>query len=258
MMRGDGFQCDIPDPLTENLLQEMLKQGGFGRSSKRSEAAYWERFFGRSATTSTGLGECTDGGFRYGDRGSQYNPDGLGCVNEPLCCKNNADCNCMGMPLPNSRREGVYDVDENGNESSNEFTGDSMQYSGVIAAFLNHLKHSQDLRCQQADAYKSMLGYDEGRCSRPITFLPQIEFINLRPDSELGMFPGICELLRFQLNLLMPATLAAPECRTLGDKIIKPIINGEDLSIEDMTQCIYDSIIDSFNSATNVIDIFES
>ena len=44
MMRGDGFQCDIPDPLTENLLQEMLKQSGFGRSSKRSEMIYWERF----------------------------------------------------------------------------------------------------------------------------------------------------------------------------------------------------------------------
>ena len=36
MMRGDGFQCDIPDPTTENLLRAMLKTGeqASGRSKK--------------------------------------------------------------------------------------------------------------------------------------------------------------------------------------------------------------------------------
>ena len=258
MMRGDGFQCDIPDPLTENLLQEMLKQSGFGRSSKRSESIYWERFFGRSGATSTGLGECDISDppkFRHGD-----NP-GKGCINEPLCCKSADQCNCEGMPLPNSRREGLYDVvtDEDGNETlqSNTFTGNrfDMQYTGVVAAFMNHLKHSQDLRCRKADAYKSMLGYDEGRCSRPVTFMPQIEFINLRPDSELGMFPGICELLRFAINLVIPGPLGVPECRTLGEKIIKPIMNGE---IPDIYTCIYDSIVEAFESTQNSIDIFSA
>ena len=153
MMRGDGFQCDIPDPLTENLLQEMLKQSGFGRSSKRSESVYWQHLFsGRSSgATSTGLEKCPDdtpNAFRYGDKGTANNPNGLGCPNEPLCCKEAHQCDCEGMPLPNSRREGVFDVvtDENGNETleSNEFTGNrlDLQYTGVVAAFMNHLKHS--------------------------------------------------------------------------------------------------------------------
>ena len=122
-MRGDGFQCDIPDPVTENLLRAMLKQGeqASGRSSKRmsiksaAPSSYNSTQYGGPTTTT--LDRCVPSSRnRYGDQGTPINPDGEGCPNEPLCCrsKNAANpedrCNCSGMPLPNSRRQGVYRV----------------------------------------------------------------------------------------------------------------------------------------------------
>ena len=123
MMRGDGFQCDIPDPVTENLLRAMLKTGeqASGRSKKRMSMqpgtldlvvdAPW------TGPTTTTLEQCEQPNrWRYGDRGTAKNPERKGCPNEPLCCRD-ADaanpedgCNCSGMPLPNSRRQGVYKV----------------------------------------------------------------------------------------------------------------------------------------------------
>ena len=121
MMRGDGFQCDIPDPTTENLLRAMLQTGeqASGRSKKRmsmqrdtSDAD--ELWDGPKFTTT--LEECKGSRWRYGDRGTEFNLYAKGCPNEPTCCRdvdaaNPEDgCNCSGMPLPNSRRQGVYRV----------------------------------------------------------------------------------------------------------------------------------------------------
>ena len=124
MMRGDGFQCDIPDPTTENLLRAMLKTGeqASGRSKKRmsmqrdtSDLDADELWDGPKFTTT--LTQCElPNRWRYGDRGTAFNPYAKGCPNEPLCCRD-ADaanpedgCNCSGMPLPNSRRQGVFKV----------------------------------------------------------------------------------------------------------------------------------------------------
>ena len=124
MMRGDGFQCDIPDPTTENLLRAMLKTGeqASGRSKKRmsmqrdtSDLDADELWDGPKFTTK--LTQCElPNRWRYGDRGTAFNPYAKGCPNEPLCCRD-ADaanpedgCNCSGMPLPNSRRQGVFKV----------------------------------------------------------------------------------------------------------------------------------------------------
>ena len=117
MMRGDGFQCDIPDPVTENLLRAMLKQGeqASGRSSKTRSSYISEQYGGPTTTT---LDRCEQPHlYRYGDQGTEKNPDGEGCPNEPLCCRskraaNPEDrCGCSGMPLPNSRRQGVHIID---------------------------------------------------------------------------------------------------------------------------------------------------
>ena len=125
MMRGDGFQCDIPDPTTENLLRAMLKTGeqASGRSKKRmsmqrdtSDAdVLWD--VGTLGKFTTTLEQCElPNRWRYGDRGTDFNLYGKGCPNEPLCCRNakaanpEDGCNCSGMPLPNSRRQGVFRV----------------------------------------------------------------------------------------------------------------------------------------------------
>ena len=122
MMRGDGFQCDIPDPVTENLLRVMLKQGDQAslRSSKRmsvKSAASSYNSAQYDGPTTTKLGECPQPHrWRYGDQGTELNLEGKGCPNEPLCCRSKTAanpedrCNCSGMPLPNSRRQGVYRV----------------------------------------------------------------------------------------------------------------------------------------------------
>ena len=116
MMRGDGFQCDIPDPVTENLLRAMLKQEeqASGRSSKTRSSYNSAQYDG---PTTTKLDRCDlPNRYRYGDQGTPKNPHGEGCPNEPLCCRSKTaanpedGCNCSGMPLPNSRRQGVYDV----------------------------------------------------------------------------------------------------------------------------------------------------
>ena len=124
MMRGDGFQCDIPDPTTENLLRAMLQTGeqASGRSKKRMSMqrdadVLWT---GQKFSTNPDLTKLTQceqpRRWRYGDRGTEFNPYAKGCPNEPTCCRdvdaaNPEDgCNCSGMPLPNSRRQGVYRV----------------------------------------------------------------------------------------------------------------------------------------------------
>ena len=105
MSRGDGYQCDIPDPSIESLLRELKKKYGFARSQKRSETAYWEHFYGVSGNNlgrssggtitkwkQKGWEECdaSEGKYRHGDN---Y---GIGCINEPLCCKSSDQCNCEG------------------------------------------------------------------------------------------------------------------------------------------------------------------
>ena len=50
---------------------------------------------------------------------------------------------------------------ENGNEQTEKTdnTREDPQYSGVLASFMTFLKKGQRLRCQQADAYRQILGW---------------------------------------------------------------------------------------------------
>ena len=61
--------------------------------------------------------------------------------------------------LLNSRYP-TYELDDNGNETTEktDYTGEDPQYSGVLAAFMTHLKEGQNLRCQEADVYRQILG----------------------------------------------------------------------------------------------------
>ena len=59
-------------------------------------------------------------------------------------------------------RYSTYELDENGNETTDyeetDYTGGDPQYSGVLASFMTHLKEGQNLRCQEADVYRQILG----------------------------------------------------------------------------------------------------
>ena len=126
------------------------------------------------------------------------------------------------MPLPNSRRAGLYDADTG---KPNKYTGNVMdeEYTGVVAAFLTKLKHSQDVRCAQAKAYRDMLGFDKKRCGKPFQLKPQLVFINLRPGAD--RYAGLCEIIRFAIDAVAPGPL--PDCEDLGKHIIGPILRGE-------------------------------
>ena len=126
------------------------------------------------------------------------------------------------MPLPNSRREGLYDADTG---KATKYTGNLMdaEYTGVVAAFLTKLKHSQDIRCRQANAYAEMAGFKKARCPKPFQLKPQLVFINLRPGAE--RYAGLCEIIRFAIDAVAPGPL--PDCEDLGKYIIGPLLKGQ-------------------------------
>ena len=125
MMRGDGFQCDIPDPTTENLLRAMLQTGeqASGRSKKRmsmqrdtSDAD--QLWTGQKFSTNPDLTKLTQcelpNRWRYGDRGTEFNLYAKGCPNEPTCCRNakaanpedGCNCSCLLYTSPSPRDRG--------------------------------------------------------------------------------------------------------------------------------------------------------
>ena len=67
----------------------------------------------------------------------------------------------LAEKLLNSRYP-TYELDDNGNETTDyeetDNTGGDPQYSGVLASFMTHLKEGQNLRCQEADVYRQILG----------------------------------------------------------------------------------------------------
>ena len=67
----------------------------------------------------------------------------------------------LAEKLLNSRYP-TYELDDNGNETTDyeetEYTGGDPQYSGVLASFMTFLKEGQNLRCQEADVYRQILG----------------------------------------------------------------------------------------------------
>ena len=67
----------------------------------------------------------------------------------------------LAEKLLNSRYP-TYELDDNGNETTDYeetyYTGGDPQYSGVLASFMTFLKEGENLRCQEADVYRQILG----------------------------------------------------------------------------------------------------
>ena len=57
-------------------------------------------------------------------------------------------------------RYSTYELDADGTERNEptDFTGGDPQYSGVLASFMTFLKEGENLRCQEADVYRKILG----------------------------------------------------------------------------------------------------